>query len=40
MDVPLGRPRGDLGRVRGTREFADIRYRVWQALHADAPTLH
>src|SRR5215471_15410391 len=34
MTVPLGRPRGDLGLVRGTTEFADTRYRVWQALHA------
>jgi len=33
MDVPLPRPRGDLGAVRGTRAFADTRYRVWQALH-------
>ena len=40
MDVPLPRPRGDLGRARGTKEFADTRYRVWQALHADTPTLH
>jgi NitT/TauT family transport system ATP-binding protein len=40
MDVPLPRPRGDLGVARGTKEFADTRYRVWQALHADAPTLH
>jgi len=35
MDVPLPRPRGDLGAQRGTKEFADTRYRVWQALHAD-----
>jgi NitT/TauT family transport system ATP-binding protein len=40
MDVPLPRPRGDLGRARGTREFADTRYKVWQALHADTPTVH
>src|ERR1700676_2552227 len=26
MDVPLPRPRGDLGRARGTKEFADTRY--------------
>jgi len=31
--VPLARPRGDLGVVRGTREFAETRYRVWKALH-------
>jgi NitT/TauT family transport system ATP-binding protein len=40
MDVPLPRPRGDLGIARGTKEFADTRYRVWKALHADAPTVH
>src|SRR5689334_5840240 len=40
MEVPLPRPRGDLGLVRGTKEFADTRYRVWQALHAEAPTVH
>ncbi len=44
MDVPLPRPRGDLGVVRGTKEFADSRYHVWKALHAQAPaavpTLH
>src|SRR5690349_6053726 len=39
MDVPLRRPRGDLVLVRATKEFADTRYRVWQALHADAPIL-
>ena len=40
MDVPLRRPRGDLGLVRGTKEFADTRYHVWRALHAETPTLH
>jgi NitT/TauT family transport system ATP-binding protein len=40
MQVPLPRPRGDLGIVRGTKEFADTRYHVWRALHADAPTVH
>jgi NitT/TauT family transport system ATP-binding protein len=40
MDVPLPRPRGDLGVVRGTKEFADTRYHVWRALHAETPTLH
>jgi len=34
MTVPLARPRPDLGLVRGTTEFAETRYRVWQALHA------
>jgi hypothetical protein len=38
MEVPLPRPRGDLGLIRGTKEFADTRYHVWQALHA--PTQH
>jgi len=38
IDVPLSRPRGDLGSVRGTKAFADTRYHVWQALHA--PTRH
>jgi NitT/TauT family transport system ATP-binding protein len=31
--VPLPRPRLDLGEVRGTKEFAETRYRVWKALH-------
>src|SRR5262249_11627847 len=34
MGVPLARPRPDLGLVRGMAEFAETRYRVWQALHA------
>jgi NitT/TauT family transport system ATP-binding protein len=33
LPVPLRRPRGDLGAVRGTREFAETRYQVWKALH-------
>ena len=33
MTVPLARPRPDLGLVRGQKEFAETRYRVWQALH-------
>jgi NitT/TauT family transport system ATP-binding protein len=40
MSVPLARPRGDLGAVRGTAEFADARYRVWKALHETAETVH
>jgi NitT/TauT family transport system ATP-binding protein len=36
MDVPIKRPRPDLGVVRGSPEFAATRYRVWKALH-DAP---
>jgi NitT/TauT family transport system ATP-binding protein len=37
MAVPLPRPRGDLGQIRGTDAFADIRYRLWQTLHGAAP---
>jgi NitT/TauT family transport system ATP-binding protein len=33
VPVPLPRPRGDLGAVRGTREFAEMRYQVWRTLH-------
>jgi NitT/TauT family transport system ATP-binding protein len=42
LDVPLPRPRGDLGVARGTKAFADTRYHVWRALHASAPapTVH
>jgi NitT/TauT family transport system ATP-binding protein len=40
MDVPIARPRPDLGLVRGLPEFAATRYRVWQALHASAGALH
>ena len=40
MDVPLPRPRGDLGLARGTKEFADASYHVWKTLHADKPTVH
>jgi D-methionine transport system ATP-binding protein len=32
--VPLPRPRGDLGVLRGTPQFAEARYHVWKALHA------
>lgn len=39
MSVPLGRPRPDLGLVRGKPEFAETRYKVWRALH-DSATLH
>ncbi len=39
MTVPLKRPRGDLGIVRGSPEFTDTRYKVWRLLH-DAPTVH
>src|SRR5262249_9098921 len=39
MDVPLPRPRGDLGRARGARKSADARYRVGRPPPADAPTV-
>jgi NitT/TauT family transport system ATP-binding protein len=39
MNVPLKRPRPDLGLVRGMPEFADTRYKVWRALH-DGTTVH
>ena len=39
MNVPLKRPRPDLGLVRGMSEFAETRYKVWRALH-DGPTVH
>jgi len=39
MNVPLGRPRPDLGLVRGMPEFAETRYKVWRALH-DGAALH
>lgn len=39
MDVPLKRPRPDLGVVRGTSEFAETRYKVWRAIHEGA-TVH
>jgi ABC-type nitrate/sulfonate/bicarbonate transport system ATPase subunit len=39
MSVPLGRPRPDLGLVRGMPDFAATRYKVWRALHEDA-TVH
>jgi len=39
MEVPLKRPRPDLGVVRGTPEFAETRYRVWRAIH-DSVTVH
>jgi NitT/TauT family transport system ATP-binding protein len=38
LAVPLPRPRGDLGVVRGTKAFADTRYHVWKALHAGTTT--
>jgi NitT/TauT family transport system ATP-binding protein len=40
IEVALPRPRGDLGIVRGTAEFAEIRYRIWRAVHGVADTVH
>jgi NitT/TauT family transport system ATP-binding protein len=40
IHVPLARPRRDLGAVRGTSEFAQTRYRVWQALHEPVSSVH
>jgi len=40
IDVPLPRPRGDLAAIRGTPEFAETRYKIWQAIHAVGKTLH
>ncbi|MDB5601329.1 MAG: putative transporter ATP-binding protein [Xanthobacteraceae bacterium] len=40
IDVPLPRPRGDLGVVRGMAEFAETRYRIWQALHQAPGAVH
>ncbi len=39
MNVALGRPRPDLGLVRGTPDFAETRYKVWRALH-EQETVH
>ena len=40
IDVPLPRPRTDLAAIRGSHEFAETRYRIWQALHAAGGTVH
>lgn len=34
VEVPVLRPRADLAAMRGTAEFNDTRYRIWQAIHA------
>jgi len=39
VEVPLPRPRGDLGVIRGTPAFAETRYRIWRAVHG-AETRH
>jgi len=40
VTVPLPRPRQDLARIRGSEQFAQTRYHIWQSLHAGAPTVH
>jgi len=35
LEINLPRPRLDVGTLRGMHDYADLRYRVWQALHAD-----
>jgi NitT/TauT family transport system ATP-binding protein len=40
VTVPIARPRDDIAKIRGSEEFAQIRYHIWQALHAGAPTVH
>jgi NitT/TauT family transport system ATP-binding protein len=40
VGVPLPRPRGDLAAVRGSNEFAQTRYHIWRALHAEAKSVH
>jgi ABC-type nitrate/sulfonate/bicarbonate transport system ATPase subunit len=39
MNVPLKRPRPELGLVRGRPEFAATRYKVWRAIY-DGAALH
>ena len=39
IPVPIARPRDDLATIRGTTEFADTRYKIWRALHAQG-TVH
>jgi NitT/TauT family transport system ATP-binding protein len=39
MVVNLPRPRGDLGALRGSADFADTRYRLWRAINAQ-PAQH
>ncbi|HLH94180.1 MAG TPA: ABC transporter ATP-binding protein [Xanthobacteraceae bacterium] len=40
MNVPLARPRTNLGLLRALPEFAATRYRVWQALHRESDAQH
>lgn len=36
----LPRPRGDLGQLRGSQKFAEVRYRIWQAMQDTSSTEH
>ena len=40
VTVPLERPRNDLAAIRSSHEFADTRYKIWQALHIAGSTIH
>jgi NitT/TauT family transport system ATP-binding protein len=40
IDIDLPRPRGDLGALRGSPEFAKARYRIWRALHDVPEKMH
>ncbi len=35
LDIDLPRPRPDIGTLRGLPEYAALRYRLWQSLHAE-----
>jgi NitT/TauT family transport system ATP-binding protein len=35
LDIDLPRPRQDVGTLRRLPEYAALRYRLWQALHAE-----
>ena len=35
LTIDLPRPRQDIGTLRGLPEYAALRYRLWQALHAE-----
>jgi NitT/TauT family transport system ATP-binding protein len=40
IEIDLPRPRGDLGALRGSPEFAAARYRIWRALHELPESMH
>ncbi|MDC7785078.1 ABC transporter ATP-binding protein [Rhodoplanes sp. TEM] len=40
VDVALPRPRGDIGRLRSSPAFGEIRYRIWKALHQAPDVVH